>query len=255
MNTTSTDTEIHTPAHWQIHPWMGVFAATLCAFHEDESLDEEGLRSYIAGLCAVDGLKGLVPNGHTGEIMALRVAERARVTRIVAEGVVKSGRTLKVISGVCGEGSLSAIDHALEAKEAGADGILIMPPHHWLRFGRPSAEAVGFIADVAEGSDISIVIHQYLASSRICLRTLASKCHVSSIAPVSSPVTSETCRRSVPRSARPTSTCSVWSFEPSSKKIVNTPSTPQCSTRIHSRSYPCHRYEKPWKNCSKPKTT
>ena len=66
MNTTSTDTEIHTPAHWQIHPWMGVFAATLCAFHEDESLDEEGLRSYIAGLCAVDGLKGLVPNGHTG---------------------------------------------------------------------------------------------------------------------------------------------------------------------------------------------
>jgi len=28
-----------------------------------------------------------------------------------------------------------------------------MPPHHWLRSGRSSAEAVGFIADVAEGAD------------------------------------------------------------------------------------------------------
>ena len=187
---------------WQEHPWMGVFAATLCPFHKDESLDEEGLRAYIRELAAVPGLKGLVPNGHTGEIMSLREAERAQVTRIVVEEVRKSAacrvseRTCppevpahdtrhathdtrhathdtrhttrdtlrpKVISGVCGEGSLSATDHAIAAKEAGADGILLMPPHHWLRFGRSSAEAVGFIADVAEGADIDIVIHQYPA--------------------------------------------------------------------------------------------
>jgi 4-hydroxy-tetrahydrodipicolinate synthase len=148
---------------WQSHPWMGVFPATLCPFHNDERIDEEGLRTYIADLCRVPGVKGLVPNGHTGEIMSLREHERAQVTRIVAEEVKKSGRKLKVISGVCGEGSLSAIDHAIAAKEAGADGILLMPPHHWLRFGRSSAEAVGFIADVAEGADIDIVIHQYPA--------------------------------------------------------------------------------------------
>lgn len=148
---------------WKTHPWMGVFPATLCAFHEDESLDEDGLRAYIAGLCGVDGLKGLVPNGHTGEIMALREGERARVTGIVAEEVKKSGRALKVVSGVCGEGSLTAIDQAVAAKEAGADAILLMPPHHWLRFGRSSAEAVGFFEDVAGGADIDIVVHQYPA--------------------------------------------------------------------------------------------
>ncbi len=149
--------------NWKEHPWMGVFAATLCAFHQDESLDEAGLRAYIRELTAVPGLKGLVPNGHTGEIMSLREHERAEVTRIFAEEVAKSGKPLKVISGVCGEGSLSAIDHARAAKQAGADGILLMPPHHWLRFGRSSAEAVGFIADVAEGADINIVVHQYPA--------------------------------------------------------------------------------------------
>jgi 4-hydroxy-tetrahydrodipicolinate synthase len=142
---------------------MGVFAATLCPFTEDETIDEAGLRAYIADLCVVDGLKGLVPNGHTGEIMSLREKERAEVTKIVAEEAGKSGKQRKVISGVCGEGSLSATDHAIAAKEAGADGILLMPPHHWLRFGRSSEEAVGFIADVAEGADIDIVIHQYPA--------------------------------------------------------------------------------------------
>jgi 4-hydroxy-tetrahydrodipicolinate synthase len=150
-------------SHWQQHPWMGVFPATLCPFQEDESLDEAGLRTYIRELTCVPGLKGLVANGHTGEIMSLRERERAQVTRIVAEEVKLSGQPMKVISGVCGEGSLTAIDQALAAKEAGADGILLMPPHHWLRFGRSSAEAVGFIADVAEGADIDIIIHQYPA--------------------------------------------------------------------------------------------
>jgi len=152
---------MNTNGIWKMHPWAGVFAATLCPFHEDESLDEPGLRAYIRELAVVPGLKGLVPNGHTGEIMSLREGERAQVTRIVAEEVRKSGRPLKVISGVCGEGSLSAVDHAIAAKEAGADAILLMPPHHWLRFGRTSAEAVGFIADVAEGAGIDIVVHQY----------------------------------------------------------------------------------------------
>ena len=145
------------------HPWMGVFPATLCAFNDDESLDEQGLRSYVRDLCAVDGLKGLVCNGHTGEIMALRPEERARVTSIFSDEVKKSGKALKVISGLSAEGSLVAIDHARAAKEAGADAILLMPPHHWLRFGRSSRTAVGFFEDVAEGGDIDIIVHQYPA--------------------------------------------------------------------------------------------
>ena len=126
------------------HPWMGVFPATLCAFHEDERIDEDGLRAYFRELIAVDGLKGMVCNGHTGEIMSLRLPERARVTQLLAEEMRASRRALKVISGVAGEGSLTAIDEATAAKESGADAILLMPPHHWLRFGRSSAEAVGF---------------------------------------------------------------------------------------------------------------
>ena len=147
--------------NWQDHhPWVGVFPATLCPFHEDESIDEEGLRAYMRELAAVDGVKGLVCNGHTGEITSLRPSERARVTRIVAE---EAQGKVKVISGVSAEGSLEAIDYAIAAKEAGGDAILLMPPHHWLRFGRTSETAIGFFQDVAEGADIPIIVHQYPA--------------------------------------------------------------------------------------------
>jgi 4-hydroxy-tetrahydrodipicolinate synthase len=144
-------------------PWSGVFAATLCPFHEDYTIDEEGLRSYVRYLASVDGMKGLVCNGHTGEVMGLRVAERARVTRIIADEV---GGQVKVVSGVCAEGSFEAIHHALEAKDAGADAILVMPPHHWLRFGRTRSTAVGYFEDVANGAGIPIIVHQYPSWSK-----------------------------------------------------------------------------------------
>lgn len=140
--------------------WCGVFPATMVPFHDDFSIDEAGLTQHLNTLAAVPGINGVVVNGHTGEIMSLRPEERARITRIAAQTV---GDKIKVVSGVSAEGSLEAIDHALAAKEAGADAILLMPPHHWLRFGRNSETAVGFIKDVAEGANINIIIHQYPA--------------------------------------------------------------------------------------------
>lgn len=141
-------------------PWSGVFAATLCPFNEDESIDEAGLRTYIRELAEVPGVMGLVPNGHTGEIMSLLPDERAQVTKIVAD---EAGEKVQVVSGVSAEGSREAILHAQQARDAGAEAILLMPPHHWLRFGRSSETAVGYFRDVAEAVDIKIIVHQYPA--------------------------------------------------------------------------------------------
>ncbi len=146
---------------WRARPWSGVFAATLCAFHEDETIDEDGMQQYIRTLAAVPGVQGLTCNGHTGEIMALRPDERVQVTRCVVDAVGQVPRQVQVVSGVSAEGSLEAIDHAAAAKQAGADAILLMPPHHWLRFGRSTPTAVGFVQDVATAVDLPIVVHQY----------------------------------------------------------------------------------------------
>jgi len=152
---------------WRSRPWSGVFPATLCPFRDDESIDEEGLRTYIREVASVPGVEGVVCNGHTGEIMSLRPEERARVMTVVAEAVreanAATGRHVKAITGVSAEGSHEAIDHAIAAREAGADAILLMPPHHWLRFGRSATTAVGFIDDVAQGGGVPIIVHQYPA--------------------------------------------------------------------------------------------
>jgi 4-hydroxy-tetrahydrodipicolinate synthase len=149
--------------HWENAPWTGVYPATLCAFRSDEELDEAGLNQYFGRLAAVAGVRGLTCNGHTGEIMSLRPAERARVTELAYSAIKESNSNIKLISGISAEGSLEAIDHALAAREAGADAILLMPPHHWLRFGRSAETVQGFFEDVAEGSDIPIIVHQYPA--------------------------------------------------------------------------------------------
>ena len=154
-------------SNWKKQPWSGVYPATLCPFHDDESIDEAGLSEYISEVASVDGINGVVCNGHTGEIMSLKPKERDQVTSIARSAVdavsTKSGRAVKTITGVSAEGSHEAIDMAKSARDAGADAILLMPPHHWLRFGRSSETAIGFIRDVAEGAGVPIIIHQYPA--------------------------------------------------------------------------------------------
>ncbi len=148
---------------WRNLSWSGVYPALLCPFQLDERIDEPGLAEYARSVAAVDGIRGVTCNGHTGEIMSLRPAERDQVTRTVAQALYTLPRKVKVISGVSAEGTAEAVDHAIAAREAGADAILLMPPHHWLRFGRSHETAVGFVKDVAEASGVDIVLHQYPA--------------------------------------------------------------------------------------------
>jgi len=116
-------------------------------------------------LVGVRGIMGLVPNGHTGEITSLLPRERTQVTKIVVEEVRCK---MKVVSGILAEGSAQAIEYAKATKDAGADAILLMPPHHWLRFGRDSKTAIGFVEDVAEAVNIKIILHQYPAWTKAC---------------------------------------------------------------------------------------
>lgn len=145
--------------------WGGVFPAIMVPLNEDYSINEKEFRNYIDWLLTFtkDGIKGLVTNGHTGEITGFLPEERKRITKIAVEQV--AGRAL-VISGVSAEGTFEAIQHAKAAQEAGADGILLMPPHLWLRFGVKPEAALKFVQDVAKEIDIKIILHLYPANTK-----------------------------------------------------------------------------------------
>ncbi len=138
--------------------WENIFPAICVPFNDDYSVDEKELRRYVRWLASFDLIDGLVCNGHTGEITSLSPEERRRVTEIIADEV---GDRVVVVSGVSAEGTQEAVAHARDAQKAGADGILLMPPHNWLRFGMKQEAALRFFQDVAEGIDIGIIIHLY----------------------------------------------------------------------------------------------
>ena len=127
--------------------WSGVFPAVLIPFKDDYSIDEEGFRSLVRWVASHEGVNGIVVNGHTGEIMTLLPEERAEAVRIAADEL--KGR-IPVISGVSAEGTIEAIQHAQAVEKAGGSGILLMPPHSWLRFGMQEESPVQFFKDVAE---------------------------------------------------------------------------------------------------------
>lgn len=138
--------------------WKNIFPAICVPLNEDYSINEKELRSYVSWLADFDGIDGLVCNGHTGEITSFNREERKRITEIVADEV---GDRVMVISGVHAEGTHEAIEHAKDAQEAGADGILLMPPHIWLRFGMKKESPIKFFQRVADAIDIGIIIHLY----------------------------------------------------------------------------------------------
>ena len=137
----------------------GIYPAIPVPFKSDWSLDEADFRRYLRWIVG-QGVQGLVTNGHTGEISSLTAHERKRVTAIAVE---ESAGRLPVYSGVSAEGTLEAIEHAQDAQAAGAQGILLMPPHNWLRFGMKPEAPVAFFRDVAAAIDIDIIVHLYPA--------------------------------------------------------------------------------------------
>ncbi len=129
-------------------------------FNDDLSVDERELRRFTRWLAQHKGIGGLVTNGHTGEVFALSREERSEVTRIVADEV--RGR-IPVISGICCEGINEAVEHAGLASRAGAAGLLIMPPHYWLRFGMQPEHVLDYFTAIGKAVEINLIVHVYPA--------------------------------------------------------------------------------------------
>ncbi len=142
-----------------------IFPAVSVPLNDDYSINEPEFKAYLLWLKTFydKGIQGLVVNGHTGEITGLNRAERVRAIEICAE---VCGDKMTIISGINCENTTESIEMAKEAKTAGADGILLMPPHMWLRFGMSDEAPFQYVKDVAEGADIDIIIHLYPATSK-----------------------------------------------------------------------------------------
>jgi 4-hydroxy-tetrahydrodipicolinate synthase len=138
----------------------GLIPAMAVPFRPDFSIDEQELASFARWLAVQPGVVGMMTNGHTGEVFSLTPRERAEVTRIAASAVAGS---CPVISSIVCEGIKDAVEQAGWAKDAGAQALDVMPPHHWLRFGFRASHVLDYFKALGEASGLPLIVHVYPA--------------------------------------------------------------------------------------------
>lgn len=108
---------------------MTTFAGTLPALitpFRDGKVDEKALRDLVER-CIAGGVDGLVPCGTTGESVTLSEAEHALVVRTVVE---QAKKRVPVVAGAGTVSTAHTIHLAEIARDAKADGLLLVCPYY-----------------------------------------------------------------------------------------------------------------------------
>jgi 4-hydroxy-tetrahydrodipicolinate synthase len=105
--------------------WRGIYTILLTPFLEDRSLDHESLRREADFVIAA-GAHGIVTPVNTSEFFLLADEERRRITDIVGEQA--RGR-VPVVIGVAAPATGTAVMLTRHARDAGAAGVIAMPPY------------------------------------------------------------------------------------------------------------------------------
>jgi 4-hydroxy-tetrahydrodipicolinate synthase len=131
--------------------FRGAFVAIVTPFI-DGKLDEQGLQDLIEFQIA-GGTHGIVPCGTTGESATMSHAEHHRVVELTIKTV--AGR-VPVLAGTGSNSTSESIELTRAAREAGADGALMITPY----YNKPSQEGLfQHFKAVAEAVDIPIILY------------------------------------------------------------------------------------------------
>lgn len=129
----------------------GVLTALVTPFR-DGAVDERALQELVE-IQITAGVDGLVPCGSTGEAATLSHAEHRRVVEVVVSAA--RGR-VKVLAGTGSNSTVEAIELTRHAKEAGADGALLISPY----YNKPMPEGlVAHFAAVASETSFPLVVY------------------------------------------------------------------------------------------------
>ena len=132
--------------------FQGSLVALITPMHADGSVDEKAFCDFVEWQIA-EGTEGLVPVGTTGESPTLSHAEHKRIVELCVE--TARGR-VPVMAGAGSNSTSEAVDFAVHAKAAGADGILVVTPY----YNKPTQEGmVLHFTAIADAADLPLFIY------------------------------------------------------------------------------------------------
>lgn len=106
-------------------PWKGIFVIVVTPFTEAYEIDEESLRKEIR-FCIEAGATGLVGPANASEFPTMSDDERKRWLEIV---IHEAGGQIPVLATTTHGHYVPAVELSKWSQDAGADGIMAMPPH------------------------------------------------------------------------------------------------------------------------------
>jgi len=141
----------------------GIFVVNVTPMNYDQSLNEDALRNNIDWYIR-EGVDGICCCGSTGEVVSLTPGERHRVVEVV---VNQAGGRVPVLAGTTHETTSETIAYTRQAKEAGADGALILTPYYC----HPDADEVyTHFKAVSDTVDLPIMLYNNPGTSGVDLQ-------------------------------------------------------------------------------------
>ena len=129
----------------------GVLTALVTPFR-DGAVDERALTELVE-LQIAAGVEGVVPCGSTGEAATLSHAEHQRVVEVA---VAAARGRVHVLAGTGSNNTVEAIQLTQHAKEAGADGALLISPY----YNRPTQDGiVAHYTEIARRTSFPLVVY------------------------------------------------------------------------------------------------
>jgi 4-hydroxy-tetrahydrodipicolinate synthase len=153
----------------------GIHTALITPFR-DGRVDEEALRALVE-IQIEAGIDGLVPCGSTGESATLSHAEHRQVVEIVVDAV---GGRVPVIAGTGSNSTREAIEFTAHARDAGAEGALLLSPY----YNKPTQEGIyAHYAAIAQETGLPLVVYNIpgRTASNIAPETVVRLAHVPGI--------------------------------------------------------------------------
>ncbi len=154
----------------------GALSALVTPFR-DGAIDEKALRELVEWQIQ-SGIDGLVPCGSTGESATLSHAEHEQAIKLVID---QARRRVPVIAGTGSNSTAEAIRLTAYAREAGADGALLISPY----YNKPTQDGIfRHYKAIATAVDLPLIVYNIpgRTGSNIAPETFARMCEVRNIA-------------------------------------------------------------------------
>ena len=145
----------------------GIYAPVPTPFDKTSGDIRPDMMAANAARWAETSLDGLVICGSNGELPFTTIAERAAMVRAARAALESADCEKYVIAGAFAHSTRETVECCAVCADAGADAVLMLPPHYFK--SNAMASALRFFEDVADASPIPVVLYNMPANTGVSL--------------------------------------------------------------------------------------